>query len=367
MSWLTELADRYAGRVAIATGLAYLAGFLITSIYLASLGIVNMDLLRARYILTGVLFLIFVGIPTGLSHGLLQVLRQYWESPPTFLLRKATAYSLVGIGVALFIVGSLGYLGEVIRFPVLPISLDAGYPWSDWANTSLRRLAGFWLWSVAVLFGSFVATRSVGFLRERRWRILQRWPRRDLVTHIALDTAIVLVASTIVPSLIIVGATLLSLISFLYTRGRPIVGISWPWWLFALVATLLYLGYAISLVPGILHARLTRAGELPPQVDEFWPQYFRLLPIGALLLSVVVPVYSLAIYPVIPQPLGGGLPVPIRLQVESADSARSLRGSLELVDRTSDGSLLLVLDADIGGRRVIEVPANQIRLLQYGR
>ncbi len=43
------------------TLIAYASGFIITNLYLGSLGIVNLNLLRARYVLGGILFLAFVG------------------------------------------------------------------------------------------------------------------------------------------------------------------------------------------------------------------------------------------------------------------------------------------------------------------
>ena len=64
------------------TILCYISGFAITNLYLGSLGIVNLDILRSRYLLTGMLFIIFIGTIGFLLYGLWNTLREYKEKPP---------------------------------------------------------------------------------------------------------------------------------------------------------------------------------------------------------------------------------------------------------------------------------------------
>jgi hypothetical protein len=49
-------------RVLGITLLCYLLGFIITNLYLGSLGVVSFDILRTRYVLVGFLFLIYFSI-----------------------------------------------------------------------------------------------------------------------------------------------------------------------------------------------------------------------------------------------------------------------------------------------------------------
>ena len=53
--FLTKLGNYLVG----ITLICYIFGFIITNLYLGTLGIVNLDMLRTRYILVGLLFMVF--------------------------------------------------------------------------------------------------------------------------------------------------------------------------------------------------------------------------------------------------------------------------------------------------------------------
>jgi hypothetical protein len=82
---------------------------------------------------------------------------------------------------------------------------------------------------------------------------------------------------------------------------------------------------------------------------------------------LLVPVYALAVYPSIPQHLGGGAPVPIHIEMPQASSDYTLRDAdVYLIDRASGGALfLLVVEHDGKTRRVLEIPASRVGILEY--
>lgn len=71
---MTRLLEQVRQHLPTAAAFAYLSGFIVTNVYLGSLRIINVDILRSRYILTGVLFMIFASIIVAFVDGLLRVL-----------------------------------------------------------------------------------------------------------------------------------------------------------------------------------------------------------------------------------------------------------------------------------------------------
>ena len=53
-----EFFQKVSGYLVGFTLILYLAGFTVTNLYLGSLGVINLDILKSRYILSGVLFLL---------------------------------------------------------------------------------------------------------------------------------------------------------------------------------------------------------------------------------------------------------------------------------------------------------------------
>lgn len=64
-----------------ATLICYILGFIITNLHLSSFGIVNFDVLRVRYILTGLSFLLFTGTIIVPMYDLFYTFREYHGKP----------------------------------------------------------------------------------------------------------------------------------------------------------------------------------------------------------------------------------------------------------------------------------------------
>ncbi len=92
--FLTKLGN-YTIAIAL---LCYLTGFAITNMYLGSLGIVNLDILRARYILAGLLFLFFLGVIGYLVYGLIHTLRTTRYMTAVNVISRVVWFSAFNIG-----------------------------------------------------------------------------------------------------------------------------------------------------------------------------------------------------------------------------------------------------------------------------
>ena len=76
------------------TLLTYISGFLITNFFLGSLGVVHFDLLRVKYIISGILYLFFLASILFPTFGLRYVLRENSDRSWMYLIFRACIYTL---------------------------------------------------------------------------------------------------------------------------------------------------------------------------------------------------------------------------------------------------------------------------------
>lgn len=124
--WLKQASQwaRDLTQISIAlAAMCYVSGFIITSVYLASYGVVQVELVRARYVLVGFVFLLFcfgIIVPTALVGRL-------WEDVQKDLvpLRPASIGSLLGF---LLVVALACFTNPLIFIGLALLSLS-GPPW----------------------------------------------------------------------------------------------------------------------------------------------------------------------------------------------------------------------------------------------
>jgi hypothetical protein len=93
------------------------------------------------------------------------------------------------------------------------------------------------------------------------------------------------------------------------------------------------------------------------------------LAIAALFAGILIPLYSLAVYPSLPQQIGGGRPIPVEVTFEAGvvppQTKGSLQESLYLVDRGEWSFILLIPEASEDEYAIIEVPESSITSIRY--
>ena len=93
---LRNLLQNLSNYLLSVTILCYISGFAITNLYLGSLGIVNLDILRSRYILTGMLFIAFAGTVLYLLYGARKIIIANEDKPQIDVLVKILGFSFQG-------------------------------------------------------------------------------------------------------------------------------------------------------------------------------------------------------------------------------------------------------------------------------
>ncbi len=136
------------------TIICYGAGFAVTNLYLGSMGVVTFDILRARYIIAGVLFTFFLGAIIYLVTGLIQTLRKNLDKPRLNVMTKVLWYSFFNIGVLYFVIPAVGLFAGSTGSQVYeaPKPIQPVIPWADWiAEKPLSILR-----STSILFGILI-------------------------------------------------------------------------------------------------------------------------------------------------------------------------------------------------------------------
>lgn len=369
-SFYADILHKIGNHLVGVTFLCYFSGFVITNLYLGSLGVVNLDLLRARYILSGVLFLSFLGVIIYLIYGLHQTLLKSRNKPPLRIISDAIWYSLVNVGLLYLVILTATRLAGSPGIPPVGISrLSPPLSWSTWLATAPVAI---FRQSVIV----FVIAIPIALITVLAWialdpKDLQNVPttRRQALT-VRLKKPWHLIARLLfVFFLIYIFSIVGSLFSFMgsnqvtdmlspNTNNTPYLQGGWLRFYLAIAA--IYAVVATILIFLLITPRNPKNNDAP---SNRWTIFFT-----TAVVALIVPVYALGIYPDLPQQMGGGKV----LQVTVATSNQELKSSFTdknietyLIDRTSSSVLFLLVRKSKPEYRTIEVSSPLIESVTY--
>ncbi len=123
--------------------LCYVAGFVVTNLYLGSLGVVKFELLHVRYISVGILFLVFAGTIALPAYGSIGILIQQRDQnkPALDIFWQIIKHSVGRCLLVYAIVTLLGSLvGPTHTLPIGIPQLSPPQPWTNWFATQPLRL-----------------------------------------------------------------------------------------------------------------------------------------------------------------------------------------------------------------------------------
>ena len=356
--------------------ICYLSGFVITNLYLGSLGVVSLDLLRTRYVLVGFLFLLFVGAISYLVYGLVHLLRQNTRGDPLDILWKITKYSLKNLGFLFFPVAALSVLaGSTSRIPVGLPGLSPAPSLSHWLITEPKQiLKGASLFYASALLGITLVVSLVIVINPKN-KYGVRTPRRQQIKEISrgivknpLQFVAILFGLFLYLLLWLTFSSLLGFISSTETSQTasrislvPVGG----WLRFAAGIALTYSLCAVYLTGVFFSQRPSRSDAAEDNPAE---NISAVLVLIAFFIIFVLAAYAVGIYPSLPQQIGGGQPLQITL-VTSVDELNLLLvtqdNDVHLLDRAPDNALLLILDNCTQEHEIIEIPAASIGSITY--
>jgi hypothetical protein len=161
--------------------ICYISGFVITNLYLGALGIVNLEISRSRYILTGFLFLLFSGSIIYLTYGLLKTLQKYREKPLWNTVLLIVWYSIINLVIVYVVMRVLSILAGSTNNPPIGLpQLTPITPWKDWINT----VPSATLYPALILFGwifaLFILISALFILANPKDKSKERQTRKQL-------------------------------------------------------------------------------------------------------------------------------------------------------------------------------------------
>ena len=361
--------------------LCYVVGFAITNLYLGSFGVVNFDILRVRYILTGLLFAFFIAIIVVPFYGLFHVLIRKTDSSVATTLAAVFFYTLDRYSVIFLSVLAIGVFASKRSNPSIELfDFSNKFNWLSWfANQipqifyqSIRFTLLLWvivIIVIAILFSLILVINPKDKDGERK-------PRKAVLKEFIIAIKSKESWSSFLKVMLLtflVFFTILAisdLISFM-TGGNTAIKwkISAGWIRFVAVAFLFYL--LISVIFLFLYLLPRRSNN--SSNDEYFTKddpldrYYSWLYLIAFGILWIVPVYTLNIYPEIPQQIGGGAAVEVKV-LSTEDLSPLLTGTdirIYLLDRTAKGAIFLVVNTNLEQQTIVEVSESQIKSIIY--
>jgi hypothetical protein len=354
------------------TLLCYLSGFAVANLYLSSLGIVNLDMLRTRYILVGLLFVLFLGALFYLVYGLIESLRRNRWEPPLKIVSKVVWYSVQNIGIPYIAIPAVGILAGSISNPPIGIpGLSPTAPWSDWLTTApkaiLRRttvLFAALLIFLAVFLAILIAVnpKSKYGMRESRkkrfneiCKAIPRFPGPLIAIFVFL----------------FLWDGLTNLLTFLTNNRASVTSFQFSpfpsgWARFFNGIVVIYAIVAVFLT--FLFASKPSSKDEDdlqenPVANISWWIYL----IGVAIVLIVAP-YAHGIYPYLPQQIGGGRVLHVGVSVSSDDLKSHFvlaQNEVYLIDRGPASALFLIINKSTQEHEVLEVSNSLIQSIIF--
>lgn len=370
----------------ILTFLTYVSGFLITNFFLGSFGVVHFDLLRVKYIISGILYLSFILAILLPVYGFVYTLRVNIDKSKPFIIFRACWYTLLvytGIFLIIELISLLAgssyiYIGFPYQSKTIPLSLYLESSFLPIAGLALR----FVLFSLALLpfmimfiFLAVVISNPEEDGKKltrketaRRFFISLKDDFGTIIKGILIFFLVIFIFLLIF--LLVVSILLYYVSSDLPTLYQPsssgiLLGEGWNRFFIISISFYIVISLFLSL-PFLLTNKKREQTE-----DEYKLSYPENLLYNVLFitifLTITLSVYTTAIYPLLPQQLGGGKPIPVKVDanIENFESVSSAINDIYLIDRTSRSTIFLVDDYKQQKFEIVEVSNPHITSITY--
>lgn len=363
------------------TVILYILGYLITSVYLGSLGVVNPDVLRSRYIVSGLLFafyLLVIGIPLIELSKMLRDSSEVGKKLGALVRVSITTLAIISVFTLLM----LGVFG----FNTLPIGIP-GYtdPVSSLDGTRIIQIAIDSLdslKSLVLLVGLIYGVGIFSFLLDEVIKSIQE---KD-VKKIQLGELIELVKETLnyirnprfySPAILLIVVFFLMYFLGYYSGGEStfVIERGLNWYRYLIITSLVFVVLAMLITLGSVieiqnwwekKGNGDSQNPSPSIIGVINRNYTRIYWLTAF-IALAISYYALRIYPFIPQQIGGGRIVEVRLNVKDDNTINGGLESLQrlfLLDRTSKSFIIMGLGEE-GELNIMEISDSEVLSIIY--
>jgi hypothetical protein len=359
------------------TLLCFISGFAIANLYLGSLGVVNLDILRTRYILVGLLFLVFIGALVFLVSGLLEKLRSNFEKSPIKIIYSVASFSLQKFIIIYLVISAIAVFAGSLSSPPVGIPRIASvlsiFDW--WATTSIN-IGKVTAWLTALIFATVFIVALFLIAVNPKDKFGEREPRSKILKDIFLgmkQNPLGLIGFIVgIYVVMFLFLMLSSLLTFMTTTSvgstsKTSILLSEGWIRYMGGIVIVYCLIAICMTLTVLNIRSKSKNETKKEIQpiEKISSWIFLI---ALAILIIVPVYALGVYPKIPMQIGGGEVLQVEVIISSEEVKNKIINSeceIYLLDRTSTSTLFLVVQKNTLDYRVAEVSNSLIEAITY--
>jgi preprotein translocase subunit SecG len=364
-----------------ATLICYLSGFAITNLYLGSLGIVNLDILRSRYIVTGLLFIIFIIAISYLVFGFRKTLIKYEDTPSTNILKKVLWYSIQNISILYFAIPAIAiFAGSANNISPVISQSDSSIPWEQWLNTEPVKILRSVVVILSIIFIVMILFVGILMIINPKNKDGTKSTRREMIgklfeglkedyKKIIISILLIFIATYI----FFVLSSILTLLQTSDVRSSvtrdSYLHAGWSRYLGAIIVVYGLLAIYLLLI-FFTPSQSNNKGKEDEVLDDPNPtsEYSSWIYIVALIIGIIVPAYAFGVYPYLPQQIGGGRLIPVEVTA-SSDELNSIfttqTNETYLIDRAPDNSLFLIVDQPTENYKIIEVSNDLIESIVF--
>lgn len=346
--------------------LLYLIGFVITNLYLGTLGIVNLDLFRVKYVLVGTLFIVYYGVLIVMLQGAFDIIYKIIGVKEKFI--KLLWYSVQIYGLPYLLVLLLKSISGVTVPPTIFL------PKQNVPNNSLNivphikdsELISFFV-MVIVLVALIAYLRAPIKKDENKKSIFAA-----TLVFIKELLFFVFASSLFIFSALYIKNYLIKLINEFSVNVPERPALSWENLVSLHSSLYLLIIMFMFVVVSLIHKQLVQvdgASEAKDlSVDSFIPQKGLNTFIVGIVFVLALTLYTLAVYPGLPQQVGGGAVIPVSVVTSShaleAEFSVCLN-NIFLVERSSSNTIFLVLDNALNKISFVELNNSEITAIYY--
>jgi hypothetical protein len=321
------------------------------------------------------MFLFFLSTIGYLVYGVFQTLRKYQNESKLSIIRKVLWFSITNLGLLFLVIPAIGvFAGSFSTQPsIAPQSRQADIPWSDW----LRQAPFSALRAVGILFVLFIFIALIltvaiiiinpkdkeGSRRTRRQIIKEAFQKiRESKGQVFTPFIGIFIFMYLLNLLV-------SLLSF-YLAGKFSTTIKST---FALQAGWSSLFGTIVMIYALIAVYLTFIVLYPPssvssEDDTPLAITSSFIYLASVCVLLIVPLYAIRVYPVLPQQIGGGQ----LLRVDAVISDKTIASQFEepdveiyLIDRTSNTSFFVLQGTSQSEYKIVEIQNGLIQSITY--
>ena len=364
-----------------ATIICYVSGFAITNLYLGSLGVVNLDILRSRYILTGILFIIFFSAILYLLYGLRKIIVENEDKSWFDVLLKVANFSVPRIIIIYAIVPVIAiFAGSANRIsPILPQS-NSAISWDQWLSTEPLKNIQYTAVTILTLLIAVVSVfLIVGIIilvfnpknkdgsrksRKENLKILFTAPVKALIDsekNIFLNLLTIIIVIYVVISLSSVFQLFQTSDITSSTSKESYLQVGWSRFFIAIVISYAFIASIVLMFSSLGNRnQVSKVDENKDKkeskdiIGDNFLMIYAIVPVIATIISV----YAFGVYPYLPQQIGGGRLLPVVVNSSSADMDTIFTNQTNktyLIDRAPKNSLFLIVDQTTEKYKIIEV------------